>query len=108
MYNIVDICIVSENTCQFELRNKSGVIHSPDMDSDGAYDFNLHCTWSIRVHPNMTIQYQFLFLSLRSWMETVDSLITFCDGDYVTVGLEILNESNENICLFVLDTIQYK
>ena len=87
MYIYYNILLVSEQYCRFEMLNKSGVIRNPDMDLDGAYDFNTDCIWSIKVHPKNRIEYQFLYLSLRSSFVTdEDSHITHCEGDYITVG----------------------
>ena len=80
------IFAVSEQYCAFVLQNHSGVITSPDLDLDGAYDFNLHCTWSITVDPKNQIQYQIPYLYIRASIKMVDSYILECYGDYLMVG----------------------
>ena len=64
--------------CGGLIRSKSGWITSPDMDTDGQYDFNINCSWVVEAEENDTITFE-----VRSYdIEDSDA----CNSDYLKVS----------------------
>ena len=47
------------------MEDEFGLIVSPDIDSDGKYDFNVNCSWTVQVKRNNSIiEFQVMFIEI--------------------------------------------
>ena len=95
----------SSAMCGGVLRDKSGYITSPDLNSDEQYDANLNCHWTIQAREGYVIRYIFLLL------EIVGS--NNCQKDYLSVCtrpkfqclkpfMQMINSTLKQFCVLLI------
>ena len=79
------------NHCGGTLKNSSGYISPPDLDTDGYYDFNLYCFWHIQVNTNASIIYQFMYIA-------IEDMASGCNTDYLHVSAFHHFNTSKKVC----------
>ena len=68
--------------CGDVLRDKSGSVTAPDSDSDGQYDKNANCYWTIEAEEGYVVRYRINFVNI----EDTNSEDGYCADDFVLVS----------------------
>ena len=71
--------------CGETLTQSSGWITSPDLDGDGFYDFNLRCSWIIKVDEHKAISFWLLYIELRPAPNCVADILYVSRNSYTSV-----------------------